>query len=469
MLKLREYQQKIIHGLRCSLKKGNKRLIMCAPTGSGKTVMFTYMVSEHLKRGGKVLIISHRLELINQTDSTISKFNLNPELITAGSKTDFEKNLHIAMIETIYKRVANYSDFINSRTMIIMDEAHLTPFNKIFPFISEKTVCIGATATPLRTGKQECLSLFYTDLIQEVDTYQLIQSGYLCNVRSYGVEIETKGLKKIGEDYDTKQYYEQNKTYKGVVENYIRLVPGKKTIVFASNVESSKQVCQEFNLNGIPAKHIDGTTQANERLEILNCFKNNKHAVLCNCGILTAGYDEPTIEVVILYRATSSLPLYLQMVGRGSRRNEGKEMFYLLDFGNNVRRFDLWESPRIWSLNKATKKDKLGASPIKQCKKCGALLGAKLDRCEYCGNAFPVSKKYSEEEIAKLVLLPKKDLIMQSNMAEKVKLVNSKVVKASHVLHSLTQREEAEEFCRLMGYKRGFIKVNEERYAVFRK
>jgi superfamily II DNA or RNA helicase len=353
--------------------------------------------------------------------------------------------------------------------MIIMDEAHLTTFNKVFPFISDKTVCIGATATPLRTGKQECLSEFYTDMVQEIDTPQLIREGYLCNVHTYGILIETKGLKKVGEDYDTKQYYEQNKTYKGVVENYLRLVAGKKTILFASNIESSKQVCDEFNLNGVKAKHIDGNTPNNERIEILEWFKNTPTAVLCNCGILTAGYDEPSIEVVILYRATSSLPLYLQMVGRGSRKQAGKDFFYLLDFGNNVKRFDFWESPRLWNLTKAEKSTKVGASPIKQCKKCGALVVAKAVSCEYCGNAFPAKEKYDVDEVAKLVLLPKKNLLMQADMVEKVKLVKSKVLKASYVLHNLKTYKEAEEFCRLMGYKEGFIYENRDRYEVFGK
>lgn len=464
---LRPYQENIIKSIRTKFQEGHRRILMSSPTGSGKTATFTFMVSEHIKRGGRVLILTHRTELVNQTDQTFSNFGLNPEFITAGSKPNLSESLHVAMIETIYKRAEEYATFIESRTMIITDECHLTTFNKIFPYISESTLVIGATATPLRTGKQESLSEFYTEMVQEIDTPELIKQGYLCNVHTYGQLIQTKGLKKVGEDYDTKQYYEDNKTYKGVVDNYLRLVAGKKTIVFASNVESSKQVCNEFIQSGVEAKHIDGNTPEQERKEILQWFKNTPTAVICNCGILTAGYDEPTIEVVILYRATTSLPLYLQMVGRGSRKHKEKEFFYLLDFGNNVARFDFWESPRLWSLEKPIKAEKAGASPIKDCKNCGALVSNKALSCEYCGHVFPAKEKYDKEEIAELQLLPKPDLLAKADTIEKVKLVKSGVLKAFYVLHQMDNVVEAILFCNLMGYKDGFIYENKHRFKVF--
>jgi len=467
MIELRDYQHKIIESIRGSFKDGNKRILMTAPTGAGKTVTFVFMVSEHLKRGGRVLILTHRTELVNQTDRTFSNFGLEPDFITAGSKPDLSKSLHVAMIETIYKRAEDYKTFIESRTMIITDECHLTTFDKLFPYFSESTLVIGATATPLRVGKQDGLDTFYNSMVQEIDTPKLINDGFLCNVHTYGQLMETKGLKKVGEDYDTKKYYEENKTYKGVVDNYLRLVAGKKTIVFASNIESSKQVCEEFKQHGIEARHIDGTTSENERIDTLNWFKTTPTAVICNCGILTAGYDEPTVEVIILYRATTSLPLYLQMVGRGSRKSIGKEFFYLLDFGNNVARFDFWESPRYWNLSKPIKPEKIQASPIKECTNCSALVSNKALSCEYCGFAFPAKEKYDKDEVKELMLLPKPDLMRKSDLIEKVKLVKSGALKAWYVLHNMTDASEAYEFCKLMGYKDGFIHENKHRFKVF--
>jgi superfamily II DNA or RNA helicase len=466
MIQLREYQNKIIDSLRNSIRNGNKRVILCAPTGGGKTVIFSFMVSEHVKKGGKVLILTHRSELFKQSTKTFFNFGLEVEKIDAGSKPDLSKNLHVAMIETISRRSVDYELFLSERTMIVIDEAHLTTFNKLFDFISPKTFVIGATATPLRTGKQPCLSEFYSDLIQEVDTPDLIKDGFLCQALTYGVPIQTKGLKKVGEDYDTKQYFEENKTYKGVVDNYLRLVAGKKTILFASNVESSKEVCQEFNDRGIEARHIDGETPEKQRSEALEWFKNTPTAIICNCGILNAGYDEPTIEAVILYRATTSLPLFLQMVGRGSRTTKNKQSFYLLDFGNNVQRFDFWETRRIWDLKKAKKRNTIGASPVTDCKNCGAIISNKAKGCDYCGYALPDKEKFDDDEIAELKLLSTAKLMNDSDIYEKVKMVKSGVLKAFYVLHQLKTKDEAILFCKLMGYKDGFLYQNAHRFKI---
>lgn len=469
MIELRPYQKQIVESLRQSVKNGNNRILMVSPTGSGKTILFTYMASNHLKRGGRVLILTHRSELLNQTNGAFTKFGLKPELITAGSKPDLTGGIHVAMVETLFRRADEYAHFIASRSMIVMDECHLESFTKIFPYIADDTHVIGATATPHRKASQNCLSEFYTDMVQEVDTPDLIEQGFLCDVRTYGVPIKLSGLKKVGDDYDTKKYYEDNKVYKGVVDNYLRIVAGKKTIVFASNVDSSKQVCEEFNNRGIKAMHIDGYTPDAKRTEILNWFKTDPCAVLCNCGILTAGYDEPSIEAVILYRATTSLPLYLQMVGRGSRTNEGKEAFYLLDFGNNVKRFDLWESPRIWSLHKELKKTKReGAAPVKDCKNCGAMVPVSSTECPYCKNVFPAKEKYDKDEVVELMKIPKSQLMIKSDIREKVKLVKSGVLKAFYVLHNITDYREAKMFCKLMGYKEGFEFENQYRFKVFR-
>ena len=467
MIQLREYQQKIIDSLMVSIRNGNKRLILCAPTGSGKTLVFSYMVSEHVKKGGKVLILTHRSELFKQSTKTFLNFGLEVEKIDAGSIPDLSKNLHVAMIETIARRSVDYENFISERTMVVIDEAHLTTFNKIFDYINPKTFVIGATATPLRTGKQPCLSEFYTDLIQEVDTPDLIKQGFLCNALTYGVPMEVKGLKKVGDDYDTKKYFEENKTYKGVVENYLRLVAGKKTIIFASNVESSKQVRDEFIASGIEARHIDGATPDKERSEALEWFKNTPTAIICNCGILNAGYDEPTIEAVILYRATTSLPLFLQMVGRGSRTAKDKQSFYLLDFGNNVQRFDFWETRRFWDLKKAEKRNTIGASPVTDCKNCGAIISNKAKGCDYCGYALPEKEVFDADEIAELKLLTTAQLMNDSDIYEKVKLVKSGLLKAFYVLHQLKTKDEAVLFCKLMGYKDGFLYQNAHRFKIF--
>jgi superfamily II DNA or RNA helicase len=465
--KLRDYQIRIIDSIRNSIKENNKRIILCAATGAGKTAIFSYMVSENYKRGGRILIFTHRKELLTQAGGAFEKFNLNPKYIKAGEYPSLTDNLHVAMVETFNRRIEDYLLFLQSRTLIVIDEAHLEVFTKIMPYISKDTFVIGATATPHRKGKQNCLSDFYTDLVQEVTTQELIDKGFLSIPKSYGIDIDLKGLKKIGEDYDLSGYYEKNKTYIGVVENYKKHSEHKKTILFASNVKSSLQVCKEFQLNGYDAKHIDGNTPDNQREIILKWFNDTPNAILCNCGILTAGFDQPDIETVILYRATTSIPLFLQMCGRGSRTTPTKTHFNILDFGKNIHRLGFWEDDRTWSLKK--KKHKEGAAPKKICPSCDAILTAKLMECNYCGYIFQ-KKKEDEDEFAELVLLEKKQILKKAkkmDIHQKAKLAKRKLISAFWVLHQLTDIEDARLFVSLMGYKRGFEYINKNKFKVF--
>ena len=156
-MKLRVYQQDLVNLMREKILQKHYRLILCSPTGSGKTIMFTFMASEHLKRNGNVLVFTNRKELLTQTGGAFSQFNLNPKYITAKEKSELEGNLHVAMVETFARRIDKFKEFqtfINTRTLIIIDEAHLGNFDKIFQHINNNTIVIGATATPFRKNKE---------------------------------------------------------------------------------------------------------------------------------------------------------------------------------------------------------------------------------------------------------------------------------------------------------------------------
>jgi superfamily II DNA or RNA helicase len=470
-MELRQYQIDIIAAMRESMRRGNKRIVLCAPTGSGKTVMFTFMVKQAIDKGGRVLIFTHRKELLNQSSKTFNNFGLTPELITANSKPDLTCSLHVSMVETFNRRIDDYEFFLQTRTLIIIDEAHLQPFTKLFEHFNKNTYVIGCTATPYRKGKQKSLSEFYTDIVQKIDTPELIKQGHLVDCISYGIEIETKKMKRVGDDFDTSKYYSDNKIYEGVVSNYLRLTNQKKAILFSSNISSSKEVTNQFIINGVNARHIDGETPTKEREQILEWFANTPNAVLCNCGILTAGFDQPDIEVVILYRATTSLPLFLQMCGRGSRTHENKSKFIILDFGNNIGRLGYWEDARVWSLHKEEKKKADGAQLMKSCKNCEALIPANAKVCKFCNFQYPQKEK-EKNEYAELTLLNKKHLghlALNKSVEEKVEMCKNKLVNPAWLLHNMTDKKEAMLFIKLMGYKPGWLYFNKDRYAVFRR
>ncbi len=470
VIQLWDYQQTIVRDIRQSVLAGHKRICLCSPTGSGKTVMFSFMASEHLKKGGKVLIITDRIELLKQAGEDFGDIRE----IKSGHEPDLSKNLHVAMIETLFKRLNRYDNYLLSRTMIIIDEAHKQAFNKLFPHISPETLVIGATATPFRNGNQESMDQFYTDIVQVIDTPELIEKGFLARARTYGVDIDLKGIGKRGADYDTGQMakrYSENKIYDGVIENYNRICPGTKAILFASNVESSKEMAMKFQLAGIEARHLDSeNVSAAERREILNWFNHTKNGVLCNIGILTTGFNQKDIETVILYRATTSLTLFLQMVGRGSRVIPGlKDSFTLLDFGNNVKMHNFWEAPRTWTLAKKKKKDKVDVAPVKICPSCNAMLAVSVRQCSFCN--FEFKKEYAgKNEFAELQLLSPGEIwkIAQTkDVKERARMVKAKLLGSFHTLHAIQTKEEGLEFCNEMGYDPKFAYINRHKFKCF--
>jgi len=402
-MKLRWYQEPVIEGIRNCFSEGKRRVIMCAPTGAGKSAKFSYMVKRHISKGGKALIITDRKELQKQSKNTFEMFGINPELIQSGKQPDLSMNLHVSMSETLYRRCRKYSEFLNTRTLVVIDEAHKTFADKIFPYLNEEAFVIGATATPYRKGKsQSSLSDFYQDIVYSIDTNGLIEAGFLSKPNYFGVEVDLSGVGKIGGEYSSSQLekrYAKLKTFKGVIDNYKRLAEGKKTIVFCSGVSNSIELRNEFISKGYKAEHLDSDTPTNERDRILDWFDKTKNGILCNCNILNTGFDQVDIECVVLYRATTSLPLYLQMVGRGGRVTPTKKEFTILDFGNNVGRFGFWDEPREWSLEKVQSGSEQPA-PIKNCPKCEAILPASATECSFCGHKF--EKK--EEEVLEVEL-----------------------------------------------------------------
>ncbi|MCH5688046.1 hypothetical protein LWM68_29555 [Niabella sp. W65] len=123
---------------------------------------------------------------------------------------------------------------------------------------------------------------------------------------------------------------------------------GRKTLIFNTGVFTSVKVQQFLAEAGLPVKHMDHRTPPEERIAILKWFKKTKSAILTSVSMLTTGFDEPSVNCVILYKATTSLTLYHQMIGRGSRIKSGKKSFTIIDLGNNEERFGPWQQSINW-------------------------------------------------------------------------------------------------------------------------
>tara|TARA_R110002126_G_scaffold89252_2_gene213400 strand:- start:12061 stop:13425 length:1365 start_codon:yes stop_codon:yes gene_type:complete len=390
-MQLRPYQQQAIDSSRVCFNKGAKSLILCIPTGGGKTVVFTTITKTAIKNGAKVMIICDRKELIKQAKWNLNRLGLFPTIIAPGHKQTLN-NCYLASVDSLVRRELPQVD------IIIIDEAHKQTFDKIIIRYREEgqnPSIIGATATPKRTGNQTSLHELYDDIVEPVTIDDLLEGGYLVPCRTFAAKADFSEVKVSGSDYNNKALYAEfnkQRLYDGVIEKYKQFAEGRKTLVFNVNVEHSKNMVDNFIEAGYTAKHLDGNTPDKLRAQILEDFAGGKFQILSNCSVLTTGYDEPSIECVILNRATKSLPLYLQMVGRGSRLYDNKQNFICIDMGGNAFEHGLWSDGREWPLVKKRRQSN-GVAPVKICEACEAMNAASARICHDCGAEFKISKK----------------------------------------------------------------------------
>lgn len=463
---LRQYQDQAITDLRESLKL-NKRVILALTTGGGKTVIFSSIVAGAASKGKKVLIITNRVELFKQTFKAIDRHDIPVCKIDAKNKRiDLSSNIFIAMIETLKRRAKMFTDF--KFDLIIIDECHLNSFNKIFELWPDTKV-IGCSATPCTPT----LHKYYQEIVQPIDTLELISQGFLVPCKAYQMQDDFSDLKtdKSGEftNASLDSHFRKSKLYEGVIDAYVSKCNGSKAICFNVNIEHTLEMTRAFNAAGIPSRAITSITSEEERNSILSDFKHGHFLVLNNCGILTTGFDEPSIETVILNRATGSLILFLQMIGRGSRLHIGKNYFTVLDMGENHNRFGLWMQNREWSLDPPKKKKKkLSVAPVRECKSCGAILPVQQRKCEFCGHEMTDKEKEllkGELVEVKAPEIPKvrAELIglnvSECSIADLIELEASKAIKSSFAWRILRSRGEADviAYAGLKGYRNGWI------------
>lgn len=467
-MNLRPYQLEAINKLRSAFYQGHKRVILCAPTGAGKTVIFSAIAQAAIQKGKRVMILTDRGELLWQAGGALNNLAIVPEIINAETtRINASQKVFVGMIETIYRRrdQVTYRDLLNSVDLFIFDECHKRTFDKLLPSLPESALILGATATPWREGKGLTMKDLYTVTIEASTISSLIHDGYLARPSYYSVPIDLSQVKTKGGDYDADslaEIYSRSQVYKGVVTNYKRWSPGRKALVFAPNLKSAAEVLQEFTSAGLAALSLDGSAGLQERRSALKWYKETAGAILVNVGLFTTGFDEPTIETVILYRATKSLPLYLQMCGRGSRTCEGKRDFMILDFGNNLYRFGMWDEDRDWS--KPPKKPRDGVAVYKNCVECDAFIYASARVCDQCGVVIPKTEREVTEELAMLEPHEARDMARRGGLDEWVKLTKAGKLKPLFVLQSLCKlRTEAESYRDAMGYAKGWLFIHKDK------
>ncbi|MEG3878639.1 DEAD/DEAH box helicase family protein [Microcoleus sp. herbarium7] len=356
MYKLRDYQQDLEDRIFELWVIAIRSIMVQLPTGGGKTKTFGSIVDKQLKIGWRVLVIAHREELIFQAKKTIEEASGHPAgVIKSGYKPSPLFPLQVASIQTLTKY-----EIMPPADLIIIDEAHHA-CSRSYTRVMEQypnAKILGFTATPCRNDGQGFKYLF-EKLICGPTTRELIELGHLCPYQLFeaGKTIDTSKVKKDSEggDFNVKQLSEtvgRQIEPDDVVQEWLDKAKGKRTVVFAVDIEKSKEYAEAFCRYGIPAEHLDGKTEKDDRRDILNRFELGETLILCNCGIVSEGVDIPGIEAILIVRPTGSLSLWRQMAGRAFRPAKDKEFAIIVDFSQARarKRLGLPDDDVDWSL-----------------------------------------------------------------------------------------------------------------------
>ena len=394
-----------------------RRVVCVMPTGSGKGTVLGYIASLAAKKGTKTLILAHREEIMKQNTSHCQRCGIEPQIISPKHRKVPTEQVVCGMVQTVQRRIEKpeWAEYLKSVRMLILDEAHICNYDFIFDAIDPKCFVTGFTATMARYGGMTQAGLQYNAMVLGPSVRELIDMGYLCRCKLYS--LDAPSMDDVEWDYGRGDYnlgqmaakFKSKARYVGAVENYQRICPGEKAIVFACSSEQCIGLTAEFNAHGIKAKYLlsnsfdEDEELSGERKQIVKDFENGKFDVLVNLGIGVAGLDIPSIKVVMLMYSTTSVVKYLQSCGRASRPATGKNgEFICLDFGRNHERLGRYEDDRTYSLWHNTGQGG-GVPPVKECPQCHRLVPVSWKDCGFCGYHWPTQQETYSAELQEIV------------------------------------------------------------------
>lgn len=344
-MELRPYQQAAKAAVLDEWDRGVDKTLLVLPTGTGKTIVFSAVTEEAVRRGGRVLILAHRGELLEQAADKLEK--------STGLRSSLEKaessclgswyRVAVGSVQSLQRpsRLDRFApDYFNT---IIIDEAHhclSDGYQRVLEHFSAAKV-LGVTATPDR-GDMRSLGQYFETLAYEYTLVQAIRDGYLSPIKALTVplrlDLSSVGVQngdfKVGDLGTALDPY-----LDAIADEMLKNCADRKTVVFLPLVKTSQKFRDILNAKGFRAAEVNG--ESDDRAEVLRDFEAGRYNVLCNSMLLAEGWDCPSVDCVIVLRPTKIRSLYSQMVGRGTRLYPGKDHLLLLDFLWHTERHEL--------------------------------------------------------------------------------------------------------------------------------
>lgn len=416
--KLRPYQAGSVLETARAFKAGARKVLIVVPTGGGKTSIFCFFIH---KLNDTALILVHRRELAEQAAKRLKEFGVDYGVIMAGKPERPYAQVQIASVQTLIRRLRAGKKLPRAR-IIVNDEAHLSTaasWEEITNAYPDDTMILGVTATPWRLGGKP-LAKTYDRALVGARPRELRELGFLCDYSGFSyLTPDLSKVRTMAGDYneaDSAEAMRQPAIVANILEQWQAHASSLSTLLFAVNVEHSKELCAQFVAAGVRAEHLDGKTPHAERERIMARVASGFTRVLCNVGVAVEGLDIPRIKCIILARPTKSVTWYLQATGRSRRRCKrcscGEDYVpdpplkpscpkcrstagewlsaRIHDHAFLIRKHGLPDQDRDYSLDAKPEKP----PPIRVCEKCFASFeGIKCPSCAHENEPAPLGER----------------------------------------------------------------------------
>ncbi len=316
--------------------KDRRATLVVMPTGTGKTVLFAAIIQD--AQPSRCLVIAHREELISQARDKIERLTglqCEVEMADMYANNSLFHDTPV-IISTVQTQNAPYGDRTRMSRfkpedfgVLVIDEAHhatAKSYQNLIHYYSQnpKLKILGVTATPDRAD-EEALSQVFESVAFDYEILDAIHDGWLVPIEQVFVQVHGLDFSEMRttagdlNNADLSAVMEAEENMQGVASASIQIIGKKRALVFTASVKQAEMLSDIYQRHGIVADWVSGKTPKDERRSKLSRFSSGEMQVMCNCGVLTEGFDDPGVECIIMARPTKSRSLYAQMCGRSTR------------------------------------------------------------------------------------------------------------------------------------------------------
>ncbi len=342
ILELRPHQKEALESLAELRAEGNTIALVTHAQGAGKTVT---AISDAREVGGRTLFVANTRELVQQAWEAFRRIwpDSTTGLFLENDRQTEEHNI-VGSVQSLSRHLGQFSP--DAFEYLIVDEAHhatAETYQKLLRYF-RPAFTLGLTATPDRADGESALEVFRNSA-HRLSLREAIERGELVPIRCFRVQtnLDLSRVRFNQVQYNRRDIEESiivPSRDQLIVDTYREHVPGRKAVVFCVNVRHGEALAERFRKHGIPARNVSGRMPAKDRQECLASFARGDLRVLCACDLLNEGWDCPDVEVLLMARPTLSKVIYLQQLGRGTRKAPGKECLIVFDFVDNASRYN---------------------------------------------------------------------------------------------------------------------------------